>query len=597
VTAAVDPEVAVDKVAVMPEALRYFAKVRLKNRVSGEYLAATNDNYTEAWSAIDQTAVVLHPAKDDGDLDWFVRPPYGMDFIKAVGEEIKLGSNPVPTAENIIRLYNKKYQRFLHSHNRAAPWAPQSDDKHEVTLFTGNTGQGDENDNWNISAVMAPKGPPGIQIRLRHVSTEGFLAGDGSQQLKLKSGLLAKAVWTENEYAQDSDWIVEIQHDLTDILEPEPLARYESQGQAVVLRSLAEARAWIADIKSLYDPIIAYGRNHRFFADFSQHLQALVAPLERYLNDLDNVDNVESYGSFVGIFRDTVTQIFIAKRLPDPNTPVAHFIKRLFKDDPDEGTYALIQTMEGNIEGPDGKAISAITKLTLFRLNGPDDPKPDWTNTYGAMETMRRELEAKLATSNTQLDTIVTTSQNQLERSKDGQARLLKATRLDFEKLRESFRGQEISDSPGEYWKQKRKRHRRNVTVLSWAFGASLLVIGVLLCVTFFYVLPKMRDPSAPALDYFVHVTLPIAAVASLVVWGIKTISRNLISQIHLAADADERETMLLTFRALLQDKDKPLSEEEKKVIVSIAFRPGGNGLGDESSGPTFLWEAFLKGK
>jgi len=57
---------------------------------------------------------------------------------------------------------------------------------------------------------------------------------------------------------------------------------------------------------------------------------------------------------------------------------------------------------------------------------------------------------------------------------------------------------QTISDAPGEYWKQKRIRHRKNVGLLGWAFGLSLLAAGGLLFGIFFYVLPNMSNPPVP---------------------------------------------------------------------------------------------------
>jgi hypothetical protein len=58
-----------------------------------------------------------------------------------------------------------------------------------------------------------------------------------------------------------------------------------------------------------------------------------------------------------------------------------------------------------------------------------------------------------------------------------------------------------------------------------------------------------------------------------------------------MAVDAEERETMLLTFRALTMDPRYELGEEEKKIIGAIVIRPGESGLGSESTGPTFIWE------
>jgi Family of unknown function (DUF6161) len=578
----------------VPPPARYFRKVRLRHKTSGLYLAATAELYAQEWSAQDQHAVLLKPAADDPDLDWIIQPPCGMDFTKSVGAEVVLSDNAIPSVDNVVRFYSPSRQRHLHSHgDRGAPWAPQDKTRNEVTLFA-QPAFGDVNDNWQLLRAVGRVDPTGEEVTIRHFMTELYLANDGRPEVQLKSGLFAPVVWTEEDPAQNGQWLLEPQVDTAVPVTPDIVAQYKNAGREVILHTLTEADEWMEGLKSAYQPFRA-ALPMPDFGGLSQPIQNTFAQLDRYLADLHDVDSIEGYEHKVAVFRDAVEQAFSKGSLIDPASSDFQFVLSLLKSNAREAAYVFMRLTGMEIDSADESAVMALLKLELFQRYGDGLPQEPWRKTLDAAENLRKNLEGKIAEYEQQLAVVLKSSHDLFERSKDNQAQILEDGKRELERIRDSFRAEKISDAPNHYWTEKRQRHLRMVRLLGVAFGGSIFATVIIIIRAMFTILPSYRSEAPNAADFFVHFTLPVAAVVSLLIWAIKAISRNLVSQIHLAADANERETMLLTFRALLQDKDRPLTDEEKKIIVSIAFRPGGSGLGDEPSGPTWLWEAWLK--
>lgn len=74
-------------------------------------------------------------------------------------------------------------------------------------------------------------------------------------------------------------------------------------------------------------------------------------------------------------------------------------------------------------------------------------------------------------------------------------------------------------------------------------------------------------------------------SVLALVFWGLRLLARSMQSHQHLAADAYERRTMIMTYLAMLR-RGEQVSESHLGLILAGVFRPTSDGLVKEESGP-----------
>jgi hypothetical protein len=66
--------------------------------------------------------------------------------------------------------------------------------------------------------------------------------------------------------------------------------------------------------------------------------------------------------------------------------------------------------------------------------------------------------------------------------------------------------------------------------------------------------------------------------------WIGRILLRMYLSGHHLATDAEERRTMIMTFLALA--KNKSVEENDRKLILTALFRPGSDGIVKDDAAP-----------
>lgn len=69
--------------------------------------------------------------------------------------------------------------------------------------------------------------------------------------------------------------------------------------------------------------------------------------------------------------------------------------------------------------------------------------------------------------------------------------------------------------------------------------------------------------------------------------WVGRILLRVYLSAHHLATDAEERRTMIMTFLALAKSKSvEEVEEEDRQVILTALFRPGSDGIVKDDAAP-----------
>ena len=148
--------------------------------------------------------------------------------------------------------------------------------------------------------------------------------------------------------------------------------------------------------------------------------------------------------------------------------------------------------------------------------------------------------------------------------------------------------------APVEYWKNKRKNH----WILAVAFSIVVFISGGLSGIfiyktvnpTFEYMaqylqeLHKIEDPKNPQnISKYEKPIIPVSAftlfvvIVTMLFWLIKILIKLIVSNIHLANDADERIVLLQTYISLIDDKYA--KEDDRKIILEHIFRHSAIGL------------------
>lgn len=149
---------------------------------------------------------------------------------------------------------------------------------------------------------------------------------------------------------------------------------------------------------------------------------------------------------------------------------------------------------------------------------------------------------------------------------------------------------------PVRYWEKKARRH----THAKWISCAILIgyvaASVVLLNITFEHAAALL--PTSPS-DH-----LPLAALfkagafailtTTIAFWIGRVLLRIYLSNQHLATDAEERMTMVMTFLAMV--RKKVLADTDRQLILAPLFRPGSDGIVKEESAPDNAIATFLSG-
>lgn len=134
----------------------------------------------------------------------------------------------------------------------------------------------------------------------------------------------------------------------------------------------------------------------------------------------------------------------------------------------------------------------------------------------------------------------------------------------------------------GEKRRLNRKREKTAFARLCWVGGLGFLA----LMVSYFVIYWLFGVPETFSVTHAVVYFIPTL----IYIWLLRIIASEYKSNKNMADDAEEREAMVMTFKAL-EYEDK-VSDEERLVILSALFRPHGESA--EETVPVPVWEAIV---
>ncbi len=375
-------------------------------------------------------------------------------------------------------------------------------------------------------------------------------------------------------------------------------------------RSFHEVRDWVKAQQERWRPLanrLTWGQS--MWTTWNSNIEAVLAPyLQTELTD-------ESAARFSKKIRGHLDNVL------DADSPEGHFVFTLLDKEGAEAAVAAGAYLAGRREDLASKDIIKGTLLAFAHEVGLD-PKFDFksmiaTQVEGMEQWFQRqrdaiehvydllvarEAEARRAleefaaasreTQETQHHHLSASIQGmQVEADKRIQiavtqaekeaAAALEDTKKQLQALTETYDRHMVLKAPSNYWKHKATEHQKLSAYFAWAFGIGVVVLGGGAIATTALLLPDSIATMSPS-----HVGVSIVAV-TLVFWVLKILARNLISHIHLATDAHERRTMIVTYLALTRRSRTP-SNEEMRIILEPIFRPTADGLVKDDPGPPF---------
>jgi hypothetical protein len=195
------------------------------------------------------------------------------------------------------------------------------------------------------------------------------------------------------------------------------------------------------------------------------------------------------------------------------------------------------------------------------------------------------EIKGLRESGSSQLDEQKSEHVELVEKHKGQLDEALTKTKEDLGDLKRTYDVELALRAPVTYWSSKRKEHKRLAKRLAWWSGICLL-----LALGAFAGLVDWMIPSGGEVALG-HVAA-LALMSAPLLWGVRVLIRNLLSNIHLATDAAEREVLIQTYLALT--RKGWAKQEELELVLQAIFRPTSTGIVKDDAAPAGLTD-FLR--
>lgn len=146
--------------------------------------------------------------------------------------------------------------------------------------------------------------------------------------------------------------------------------------------------------------------------------------------------------------------------------------------------------------------------------------------------------------------------------------------------------------APTEYWSTRSTSHKDKARNYAIAFGVALIALVV---VFVYYGVDHLGDPGTGSV---VIAVLPVLIPAFAGVWVLRILGRLLSENLKIAQDAQERETLVKTFLALMRDDTtgkSVVTDEDRTLILHALFRQSTVTAVDDA--PPLSWIEMLRRK
>lgn len=145
---------------------------------------------------------------------------------------------------------------------------------------------------------------------------------------------------------------------------------------------------------------------------------------------------------------------------------------------------------------------------------------------------------------------------------------------------------------PVAYWETKERYHSKVTKYLALAASVSALVAGLGMASLIHWIFVGLQPGQDPR-----HWQIGILITAAFfTIWFLRILIRLFFSNHHLATDAAERRTMILTYLAMARE-GADAAPDDKKLILQHIFRSASDGLVKDDAAPPSFLEFLTRGK
>lgn len=324
---------------------------------------------------------------------------------------------------------------------------------------------------------------------------------------------------------------------------------------------------------------------NNFIAAMEQHLQRFESALSNNQKEAASKAEQELAGH-VGNFNSA--GLFYSYM------PEGQFLHKLAEGSPFAAAYAMRHLLGRASNMSQAAAVEGAVRAILFRLGIKQGAESE----AAALKKVAQDSETRLgefltntakAIGNFEANSAKVIEDAERERRNYGE--IIDAKEKDFNALIDEGRARITNiehtydkklalQKSVEYWKQRKRRH--------WAAAAVAAIVAVGGGIGLAIYIHGLVNMALAGIESIAHQPWKygfVLVVLGLGIWALRLCVRMYLSNVHSATDAGERETMVLTYLALLRE-GSALSENDKSVIFAALFRPSQFVLPSDDAAP-----------
>ena len=223
-----------------------------------------------------------------------------------------------------------------------------------------------------------------------------------------------------------------------------------------------------------------------------------------------------------------------------------------------------------------------------------ESTKRSWSVKFGKLhkklqsdsDELLTDIEARQAS----FDELINALDQQTSEQKESFDVICSDAKKELENIAETYDQKLALQSSVSYWKTKKRSH----SWAMWATGVVSILSGAATAAGFISVAYIFLQGDWSEVEVWRFGVL--VAISTFGIWITRLFGKIFVANLHLRTDAQERETMILTYLAMLREGDV-LKSDERELILQVVFRPGTSGYikDDGPSGFGDMISALLK--
>lgn len=273
-------------------------------------------------------------------------------------------------------------------------------------------------------------------------------------------------------------------------------------------------------------------------------------------------------------------------RIRTTGSPDVTFINALRKEESDAvAAHAYAFLTNHDFQTTSAASFAGAHHAMRYKLGSTDTVKAQksalesvkrsWSVKFGKLhqklktdsEGIHSDLEGKQSA----FDSLIVNVKKENNDQKTAFNDLCKSAKSQFDSITQTYDEKLALQSSVTYWGLKKDSHN----LVMWATGIISVLVAAGTAAGFIWVAHKFFQGTLAEVQVWKFGVL--VAISTFGVWLTRLFGKIFIANLHLRTDAQERETMILTYLAMLREGDV-LKAEERELILQVVFRPSTSG-------------------